>query len=241
MSDLVLIPGLASDAAVWSRTIDALGDDVRCTVGDTLQDHSLAGMADRILAAAPPSFTLAGLSMGGMVALEIMRAAPERVTGLAIVDSNAFPDAPEQAEQRRRTIAAIRAGVDLRGAGQASLAWLVHPDAEADVGQEIVDMGVRVGSEVYARQIEAVLERIDQRSVLATIGIPTLVITGADDAMIPASCAQAISASIRNSVLRVIPNCGHLPPIEKPQAVADLLRELIARASAHRSDQMQEP
>lgn len=233
MSDLVLIPGLGSDAAVWSRTIDALGNDVRCTVGDTLQDRSLSDMARRILAAAPASFVLAGVSMGGMVALEIMRAEPGRVKALAIVDSNAFPDTPEQAEQRRRTIAAVRAGVDLRAAGEASLAWLIDPGAAVDVRHEIVEMGIRVGAETYARQLEAVLNRPDQRPLLETIDVPTLVISGANDTMIPLSCARAIAAAIQKADLNVIPGCGHLPPIEKPQAVADLLRELVERASAY--------
>ena len=240
MNNMVLIPGLGSDAAVWSRTIENLRD-ARCTVGDTLKDQSLQDMAQRILAAAPDTFVLAGLSMGGMVALEIMRAEPGRVRGLAIVDSNAFPDTSEQAELRRRTIAAIRAGVDLRAAGQASLARLVHPDASIDVRNEIVDMGVRVGAETYARQIEAVLNRPDQQRVLATINAPTIVITGADDAMTPPSCARAIAASIPEAELTVIPDCGHLPPIEKPRAVAALLRRLLARAFVYGNDQAQEP
>ena len=232
MSDLVLIPGLGSDEAVWSRTMNDLDVGVRCTVGDTLQDRTLPDMARRILAAAPATFVLAGVSMGGMVALEIMRTEPHRVTGLAVIDSNAFPDTPEQAEQRRRTIAAVRAGVDLRTAGEASLAWLVHAATAADVRNEIVEMGIRVGAETHARQIEAVLERPDQSVVLADIDVPTLVITGANDAMIPVSCARAIAASIPNSELKVIPDCGHLPPIEKPTVVAELLRGLISRASA---------
>ena len=236
MSDLVLIPGLGSDAAVWSRTIDEL-HGVRCTVGDTLRDDSLSEMARRILAAAPATFVLAGVSLGGMVALEIMRAEPGRVTGLAIVDSNAFPDTPEQAEQRRRTIAAVRIGVDLRASGQASLAWLVHPDAPADVRNEIVEMGIRVGAETYARQVEAVLHRPDQCPVLSGISVPTLVIAGANDAMIPVSCARAIAASIPGAELKVIPDCGHLPPIEKPLAVADLLHTLVLQSTAYGNDQ----
>ena len=236
MTNLVLIPGLGSDAAVWSRTIDALGNDVTCSVGDTLQDDSLAGMARRVLAEAPPRFCLAGLSMGGMVALEIMRVAPSRVTGLAILDSTAFPDTPQDADQRRRTVAAVRAGVDLRAAGLASLAWLVHPDTGADIRTEIVEMGLRVGAETYARQIEAVLARGDQRPVLAAIDVPTVVVTGAEDAMIPMDCARAIQSGIRNAELRVIANCGHLPPIEKPKETADLLRDLLAAASALASD-----
>ena len=231
MSDLLLIPGLGSDDAVWSRTVAALGPDMRCMVGDTLQDRSLAAMAQRILNAAPRRFVLAGVSMGGMVALEIMRLDPGRVTALALVDSNAFPDPPEQAAQRRRTIAAVRAGIDLRAAGRASLAWLIHPQAPADIGTAIVEMGVRVGAETYARQIEAVLDRPDQQALLAAIVVPTLVITGADDAMIPLDCARAIAGSIPAAELAVIPDCGHLPPIEKPDVMAGLLQGLIARAT----------
>ena len=230
MTDLVLIPGLGSDAAVWSRCIEVLGSGFRTMIGDTLQDDTLQGMARRILDAAPAKFVLAGLSMGGMVALEVMRLQPERVTGLAIVDSNAFPDTPEQAEQRRRTLDAVRRGVDLRTAGQASLAWLVHSEAAADVKADVVEMGVRVGAEAYARQVEAVLHRPDQRPILATIKVPTLVITGADDAMIPVTCARAIAAAIPAAELKIIPDCGHLPPIEKPRTVADFMRTLVERA-----------
>ena len=231
MKNLVLIPGLGSDAAVWSRTIAALGDDAQCTVGDTLRDGSLTGMARRILAAAPAAFTLAGLSMGGMVALEIMRLEPARVTGLAIVDSNAFPDTPEQAKQRRQMVAAIRGGIDPGVSGRSGLTRLIHPNAANDVGDEILAMGVRVGGQTYARQIEAVLHRPDQRPILATIAIPTLVVTGADDAMIPPSCAEAMAAAISDAELGTIPDCGHLPPIEQPQATAALLRSLFARES----------
>ncbi len=230
MNDLILIPGLGSDAAVWSRTISALGNNVQCRVGDTLHDDTLPGMAARILADAPATFALAGVSMGGMVALEIMRVAPERVTCLAIIDSNAQPDKPAQAERRRRGILAARAPGDARARGTASLAWLVHPDAPENVRDAIVEMGIRVGAETYARQSEAVLNRPDQRSVLPTIAVPTLVVMGAQDAMIPRDRAEEIVDAVPEAELAVIPDCGHLPPIEKPEALAKLLGNLISRA-----------
>ena len=96
MQTLVLIPGLGSDAAVWRRTIAALGDEVECRVGDTLNDDSLADMAARILGEAPKRFALAGVSMGGMVALEMMRIEPERVSHLALVDTTVSPDTLSQ-------------------------------------------------------------------------------------------------------------------------------------------------
>ncbi|MXP29632.1 alpha/beta fold hydrolase [Porphyrobacter algicida] len=226
MNDLVLIPGLGSDETVWRKTIELLSDDYRCAVGDTLQDSTLPDMAQRILADAPDKFVLAGLSMGGMVALEIMRLAPERVAGLALIDSNAFPDTSEQAQQRVRTIETLRAGVDMRSAGQASLAWLVHPDASLSVKEDIVQMSIRLGVEVYIRQSEAVLNRRDQRPVLREIDIPTAIIHGVNDAMIPLTRAEETLAMISDASLEIIHHCGHLPPIEKPAEAATILGRL---------------
>lgn len=230
MHDLIVIPGLGSDGAVWSRTTALLAQEARCTVGDTLHDASLAGMAQTILRDAPERFFLAGLSMGGMVALEIMRVAAGRVQGLAIIGSNGFPDTPQEAEQRRQGLAAIRAGVDLQRAGEASLGRLVHSAAPDDVRAEIVAMGIRVGSATYARQIEAVLHRDDQQPVLQGIRIPTIFVTGEDDRMIPQGRAGDMAAMVSQSGLIVIPDCGHLPPIEQPQATAEAIRRLIATA-----------
>lgn len=227
---LILIPGLGSDAAVWERTIAALGDRADCTVGDTLSDDSLGGMARRILAAAPERFALAGVSMGGMVALEILRIAPERVTRLAIIDSNPRPDTPEGAALRRQQIAGARAPGDPRARAEASLAYLIHRDAPADVREAIVAMSLRVGMEAYARQSEAVLHREDQRPILSAITVPTLVVMGADDAMIPRDRAEEVVAAVPGAELAVIPDCGHLPPIEAPEALAELLSAWLERA-----------
>lgn len=114
MDTLVMIPGLGSDSAVWNRTIAALEGEVSCLVGNTLNDDSLPDMARRILGQAPPAFWLTGVSMGGMVALEIMRVAPGQVKGLALVDTNARPDTEEQAKRRRVANTAILATDDLR-------------------------------------------------------------------------------------------------------------------------------
>lgn len=233
MEDLILIPGLGSDAAVWAPTIAALGDTARCTVGDTLSDDSLAAMAQRILAAAPQRFALAGVSMGGMVALEIMRTAPERVARLALVDSNASPDTPEQAGQRRATIAAIEQ-IDDSHAGAvrlsyaASLRYLVHPHADEAVREAIIDMGIRVGMDAYVRQTRAVMGRGDLRPVLATIAVPTIVVVGAQDVMTPLPMAEALRDGIAGARLHIVPDCGHLPPIEAPAVLAALFHEWLA-------------
>src|ERR1019366_4359966 len=169
MTSLVLIPGLGSDGTVWARTIAALGDDVPTLIGDTLVDATLKDMACRILNEAPPSFCLAGVSMGGMVSLEIMRIAPERVRALALVDTNAQPDTEEQKTRRRAINAAMLAAKDIRTLGGSSLDYLVHSSASESVRRELIDMTVRVGAETYVRQSEAVMARDDLRPILSSI------------------------------------------------------------------------
>ena len=228
MQNLLMIPGLGSDYAVWARTIAVLAADASCVIGDTLQDTSLEAMARRILAEAPQTFCLAGVSMGGMVALEIMRIAPERVVGLALVDTNALPDTEEQAARRRAVNEAIRSGSGATGG--SSLDYLVHPTAGESVRRELTEMGLRVGAETYVRQNEAVLARQDLRPVLATIAVPCFVVVGEQDRMTPLALSVAIHEAVEGSQLHVIPDCSHLPPIEKPEVMADLLRALLARA-----------
>ena len=230
MTPLILIPGLGSDFAVWQPTIKALGSSAECMVGDTLSDDSLPGMAERILSQAPERFSLAGVSMGGMVALEIMRSAPERVMRLALLDTNPCPDTPEQTSQRRSANATALSSDNFEALATASLKYLVHPKASVEVRNALVAMSVRVGTKTYARQNEAVMKRADQRPILPTIEVPTIVIVGAQDVMIPIALSEVIRDGIRSAHLHIIPDCGHLPPIEKPDAVASLFREWMGSA-----------
>ena len=230
MQSLILIPGLGSDGAVWRRTIAALGSDAACTVGDTLSDPTLPKMAARILAQAPPRFALAGVSMGGMVALELVKLAPERVTRLALVDTNARPDTLAQKAYRRAANLAVGALGDFRTLAERSLPSLLHPDAPQDVRDEMVEMSVRVGAKAYVRQNRAVTARKDQRPLLAGITVPTAVIVGEEDRLTPLAMSQEIHALTPGSTLHVIPGCGHLPPIEAPEALAVLLRDWLARS-----------
>jgi pimeloyl-ACP methyl ester carboxylesterase len=204
---------------------------VETQIGDTLQDATLADMARRILTAAPPRFVLAGVSMGGMVAMEIMRLAPERVAALALIDTNARPDTEEQKARRQAINAAMLAADDIRTLGGSSLDYLVHRSAPQSVRTELTDMTVRVGAETYVRQNTAVAAREDLRPVLATIAVPTQVIVGEEDRMTPMALSQEIHAAIPGATLHVLPDCGHLPPIEKPEATADLLRALVAKVA----------
>ena len=230
MQTLIMIPGLGSDGAVWRRTIAALGNEAACKIGVTLRDPTLPSMAQRILAQAPPSFALAGVSMGGMVALELLKLAPERVTRLALVDSNVRADTLAQKAYRRAANLAVGALGDFRKLAERSLPSLLHPDAPQDVRDEMVEMSVRVGPKAYIRQNRAVIARKDLRPVLVGIAVPTAVIVGEEDRLTPLAMSQEIHSLTPGSTLHVIPACGHLPPIETPEALAGLLREWLARS-----------
>lgn len=232
MEPVILIPGLGSDAAVWRPTIEELGPSIDCRVGATLSDDSLPGMAASILKDAPDRFALAGVSMGGMIALEIMRAAPERVVKLALFDTNARPDTPEQTARRRATNAAMLAASDLAALAAPGIAYMVHPSVNQGVRDVLTEMTVRVGATAYVRQNEAVIARGDLRPVLAKISVPTMVVVGADNLMTPVALSQEIADGIPAAVLHVIPGCGHLPPIEKPSVTAGLIRYWLCGRNA---------
>ncbi|MBV9692496.1 MAG: alpha/beta fold hydrolase [Alphaproteobacteria bacterium] len=229
MEPVMMVPGLGSDGAVWNRTIEQLGSGYDCQVGDTLSDATLAGMAERVLAGSPERFALAGVSMGGMVAMTIMRLAPDRVTRLALFDTNARPDMPEQTARRRMASAAMLAATDLRALAAPSIASMVHPDTGQDVRDALADMTVRVGAATDARQNEAVAARDDLRPILPGIAVPTLVVVGAEDAMTPPAYAEEIANAVPSANLHIIADCGHLPPIEKPKETAALLRAWLKR------------
>jgi pimeloyl-ACP methyl ester carboxylesterase len=226
MQTLVMIPGLGSDAAVWNRTIAALNSEVNCLVGDTHCDRSLRGMAQRILGQAPETFALAGVSMGGMVALEMMKIAPERVTRLALIDTNARADAiARKAYRYLANIVAITG--DFERLSERSVKSLVHLSTQNDIRAELAEMGTRVGAKTYIRQNRAVAARKDLRPVLQSIAVPTAVIVGSDDRLTPIELSQEIHNLTPGSTLHVVPGCGHLPPIEKPEALAVILLGLM--------------
>jgi pimeloyl-ACP methyl ester carboxylesterase len=225
---LILLPGLASDAALFHAQLRDLADVADVTVGDTLQDDSLPAMARRVLAGAPDRFALAGLSMGGYLALEIMRQAPQRVTRLALLDTSARADTPEQTKTREDAIATV-AKVPYEKLAWASLARLVANDADEDVKQAVVDMAVRVGPDTYVRQQRAIMARPDSRPLLGEIAVPALVLVGEKDVLTPPELAREMAAAIPGATLVEIPGSGHLASMERPAAVSTALRDWLAR------------
>lgn len=224
LADLLLLPGLLCDAALWEAQVAGLEGLARCQVAEVTADDSLPAMAARALAAAPPQFALAGLSMGGYLAFEVLRQAPGRVTRLALLDTSARPDTPEQARRRRGLMALTRSG-QFKGVTPRLLPQLVHPDHLAGpVGGAVMAMAERVGREAFLRQQAAILGRPDSRPDLPGLRLPTLVAVGEADALTPPALAAEIAAAIPGARLHRIPGCGHLPPLEAPAAVTALLR-----------------
>ncbi|MDO9708565.1 alpha/beta fold hydrolase [Paracraurococcus lichenis] len=227
ISSLLILPGLLCDARLWRDQVAGLAGEAECLVAETTLDDSLAAMAARALAAAPPRFALCGLSMGGYLAFEILRQAPERVERLALLDTSARPDTPEQARRRRGLMALTRTG-QFRGVTPRLLPQLVHPaNLEGPVGQEVIAMAERVGKEAFLRQQAAILGRRDSRPDLPGIAVPTLVAVGEADALTPPALAEEIAAGIPDARYLAIPGCGHLPPMEAPAQVTDLLRDWL--------------
>ena len=153
--------------------------------------------------------------------------ASERVTSLALVDTNARPDTLSQTAVRHSFNMIVALPLSFRRLSEYSLRTLVHPSAAQDVRTEIVDMSVRVGARTYTRQNRAVIGRGDLRPVLHSINVPTAVVVGAEDRLTPLELSQEIHAVIPQSTMTVIPDCGHLPSIEKPAAMAEILLKLM--------------
>lgn len=222
---LILLPGLLCDDALWTHQSDFLKEFARITVADLTREDNIPDMARHVLARAPEHFALAGLSMGGYVAQEIMRQAPQRVTHLALVDTNARADLPEQTARRRALMVEAEHGQFI-GIGRKLLPALVHPDSakDQDIVATVLGMAERVGKDGFLRQQNAIMHRVDGRADLARVECPTLVLCGEDDALTPVEMHQEMVEAIGdNAELVVVEHCGHLSPLERPEAVSAAL------------------
>lgn len=226
---VLLVPGLNCSARLYAEQVPALWRFGPVTVADHTRDDSMEAIAARILAAAPPRFALAGLSMGGYIALTMLRQAPERVEKLALLDTSARPETPEQSERRKPQIALAQAG---RFAEVPALQFpvFVHRNRQndAELRARVRVMADETGPEAFLRQQKAIMTRADMRPLLPTIRCPTLVLVGDGDALTPPALSQELAAAIAGSRLVVIPDCGHLSTMERPEAVTRALTEWMA-------------
>jgi pimeloyl-ACP methyl ester carboxylesterase len=233
MEPLVLLPGLLCDQAVWQCQIDALRDVAECTCMDWGHLDSIVGMAERVLRLAPDRFSLAGHSMGGRIAFQVVRLAPERVARLALfntgADTRPSGAAGEEEERKRRVLLQI---AKERGMRAVALEWLppmIAPGRMADAAlvESIVSMVARKTPEIYEAQMLALLGRPDAKPGLAKIGCPTLLLTGREDGWSPPARHQEMAAMIPHSRVVIVPDSGHMAPMEQPAAVAAAMREWL--------------
>jgi pimeloyl-ACP methyl ester carboxylesterase len=222
---LVLLPGLLCDRELWRGPAEALADIALPWVADLTLDDGIASMARRVLATAPPAFALAGLSMGGYCALEIVRQAPKRVKRLAPLDTGARPDTSEQSTRRRGLIELAEMG-EFKGVTPRLLPLLLNSRhlKDKDLADRVTAMAHRVGKAAFIRQQKAIMGRIDSRPFLPKIACPTLVLCGRQDQLTPLALSEEMRDLIPGSVLEVIDDSGHLSAMEQPKHVAAAMR-----------------
>lgn len=230
--DLVLVPGLLCSDALFHDQIEGLGDIANMRIGRVLKSDNLEAMARRILKTAPDTFALAGLSLGGYVAFEILRQAPERVTRLALLNTNARSDRPEQIAFRRMLIGLANT-MGPRNVQAAALPMMVHKSRLSDraLVERVLNMADGVGRDAFVRQQEAIIGRPDNRAFLSEIKCPTVVVVGEQDVLTPVKVAQEMHEGIAGSRLEIIPDCGHLSTMERPKATNTILRAWLQDAA----------
>jgi pimeloyl-ACP methyl ester carboxylesterase len=226
---ILLVPGLNCSARLYAEQIPALWRFGPIQIADHTRDDTMAAIAGRILAAAPPRFALIGLSMGGYTAFEITRQAPERVVRLALLDTSARADTPEQTERRHRQIEMAMTGC-FGEIPDLMFPLLVHRNFHGDARLKAINrlMAEDTGPEAFVRQQRAIMARPDLRPSLAAIRCPTLVLVGEADELTPPALAREIAGGIAGARLVIVPESGHLSTLEQPATVTKLIVEWMS-------------
>lgn len=226
---LILLPGTLCDERVWSHQIEILSDIAEVKIYDVTKADSIERLAQLILEDAPDKFALAGLSLGGIISLEIMRQSPERVKKLALLDTNPNPPTSEQMTSWEKFIEMANNGQFLDITKDHLLPVLIHPDRRNDesIIGTIIDMAKKIGVDGYINQLKAVMGRSEQRPILSTITCPTLVIVGKEDVLCPVHMSEFITENIPKASLEILAHSGHLSTLEQPEKVSALLRNWL--------------
>ncbi len=224
---LLLLPGLLNDATLWRAQLGALADIADCQVGDLTRHDTLRATAEDVLMHAPERFALAGFSLGGYVAQEILRIAPERVQRLALLDTSHKADSPERAAQRVTQQNSVRMPGNFHGFGDKLMRSYIDASRFDDhaLVETVRGMTARLGAEVFIRQSR--IARVDGSKVLRAWQGPTLVLCGRNDAITPLAVSEQIAALMPQARLVVLDDCGHLAPLEKPEQVSAAMREWL--------------
>lgn len=225
---ILLVPGLNCSARLYEPQIPALWQFGPVQVADHRRGDTMGDIARSILEHAPPRFALVGLSMGGYISFEILRQARERVTKLALLDTAAIPEQSEQNQRRRAAIAMTKEG---RTSEREELLWpfLVHESRLKDepLKTAVKQMHQENGTEAYLRQQNAIMYRPDSRPLLPTLKLETLIVVGDSDKLTPPANAKEMADLIPDATLEVLPGCGHMSTMEKPDRVTKLLVEWL--------------
>ena len=229
---LVLLPGLLCDAALWQPQVRALSVHAQCWIPESLSDDSIAAMAGSVLRDAPfERFALAGLSMGGYVCMEVMRRAPHRVCGLALLDTRAVADSPEETQRRLELVRLAQTARGFQPVTRRMLPLLIHPSRMNDTAlvEEVRGMAERTGVDAFVRQQKAIIGREDSRSDLAQVGVPSLVLCGREDELTPLIHHEEMARLIPDAELVVIEECGHISTLERPDEVSAAMLRWLQR------------
>jgi pimeloyl-ACP methyl ester carboxylesterase len=218
------------DARLFGPQIAAFSADTTVVAAPVTQGDSVEDIAARVLSMLPERFALAGLSMGGIVAMEILRRAPQRVTRIALMDTNPLAETPQVAASREPQIVAAKAGRMLEVIREEMKPRYLAPEGQqAEVLDLVVDMARALGPEVFVRQSRALQRRPDQQTTLRKCKVPTLVLCGVHDALCPVKRHEFMAELIPNATLRVLENAGHLPTLEQPDETTAALRDWMAQ------------
>lgn len=225
---LILLPGTLCDERLWNQQINGLVNIADASVISLHNHDSIEGLALEVLSKAPQKFSMAGLSLGGIVALEIMRLAPDRVNRLALLSTNPFLPRPEQQEVWNKFIALSKSGNFLDITKDYLLPVLIDDaNRTGELEHIIIEMAEQIGAAGYVNQLRAVASRKEQSSILSTIKCPTIVIGGEEDKVCPVSLIEYMGNAIPNAKQQIVSNAGHLITMEQPEKVTDALKEWL--------------
>ncbi len=225
---VVLLPGMMCDARLFAHQVTSLSADHAVTVAPVTQGERISEIASGLLSVLPAKFALAGLSMGGIVAMEILRKAPDRVTRIALMDTSPLAETPEGAAAYEPMIVGARAG-----RLQEVLSGFMKPDYLAPgvhrgaVLAQMIEMGMDLGPEILVRQARALQRRPDQQKTLRQCRAPAMVLCGEHDGLTPLKRHSFMAELIPHAELRVIAGAGHLPVLEQPDATTKALRDWL--------------
>ncbi len=229
MSDpVVFLPGMMCDARVFAPQIADLSRDHTVVCAPLSSEDRIETMARRVLEGLPEKFALAGLSMGAILAMEVIRTAPRRVTRLALLDTNPAAETPEVAAKREPLIAGVKAGrLEEVMRDEVAPTYLADGPNRIDIMNVVMDMARASGPKLFESQSRALQRRPDQTSGLSKINVPTLVACGRDDKLCPLARHEFMAGVIQGATLEVFEGAGHLPTLEVPDQVNAALRRWL--------------